>query len=171
MITVNRNGVCSVCHARLLRTKAKARAKAKHNLVHRSSSEKHARRLCGFSPMPLQAPPTAMDTSFLEDDVTDAQWSGIVAFALQQRHTTDTHGARGTFRVIHPNKNNLRVVATTARALGLFGTPRTRETGAQRFLRLYAFITLRSKWKVIEAAYGDVHGVHWETVRRTCGAR
>ena len=150
---------------------AKSRARTKYNLVHRSTFEKHARRLLGYSPMPLQAPPTAMDTSFMEDGVTDAQWSAMVAFAVQQRHTTDTHGARGTFRVIRPNTDNLRAVDTMARALGLFGMPRTRETGAQRFLRLYAFITLRSKWKVIEEMFDDTHGVNWERVRRECGDR
>merc|ERR1712216_614651 len=123
--------------------------KAEYNLVNRDTSEKHARRMLGFSPMPLQKPPTRQDTTFMEDGVTDVQWSGMVAFALQQLHTTDTHGARGTFREIRPNKVNLRAVDSTAREIGLFGTPGTRETGAERLLRLYAFITLPTKWKVI----------------------
>jgi hypothetical protein len=169
-ITVNR-GICCLCHAADLAKDAKRRAKNKNDLVTRTAHENRARKTLRFTPVLLVAPPGASSTSFLEEGVSDTQWGRLFSWALKQRHTTDLHGKKGTFRKIYSNKANLRVLDDVARTIGITGTPRTRETPGQRVLRLYSFITIPAKLNAVLRCVSTSGRVDWDQVRRVCGAR
>jgi hypothetical protein len=170
-ITVD-GGKCCLCHAADLAKDAKRRAKNKNNLVTRSVHEGRARKTLMFTSIPLVAPPGASSTSFLEEGVSDKQWGRLFSWALKhQRHTTDLHGKKGTFRKIYRNAANLRVLDDVARAIGITGTPGTRETPGQRVLRLYSFMTRPAKLKAVLRGVSTSGRVNWDKVRRECGAR
>lgn len=92
-------------------------------------------------------------------------------YAISIRHTTDQNGKRGSFRTLLRNDQNLNTLGIVAKQIGLVGKPGTCETAAERMFRLYSFIILDTKQRVVKEAFVPGQGVDWKKVRRNCGSR